>query len=398
MEHKVLFTASTYSHIANFHRPYLREFQRLGWTVDVACGGDKKHLPEARRLIQIPFEKSMTSPKNLAAVRILRQEIRQERYDLISCHTSLASFFVRLAVMGMRRRPKVACISHGYLFDENTPRLKRLLLAGAEQWTAPVTDLLMTMNAWDGAYAFEHQLGDQVVKIPGMGVDFSHLRRYSRQEGILLRNHLGFAPTDFLLIYPAEFSARKSQKDLIRAMQYLPAQVGLLLPGEGALRKSCMELADSLGLADRVVFRGYVTDMPLWYAAADAAASSSRSEGLPFNVMEALYFGLPAVVSNVKGNSDLVQDGRNGYLFSYGDSRECAEKIERLLRSGPLMERMREAAKAQVQQYDLSVVFPQVMAHYGSLVPLEEPVTHSGHLAETAGDNHQIETKENEGF
>ena len=59
---------------------------------------------------------------------------------------------------------------------------------------------------------------------------------------------------------------------------------------------------------------------------------------------------------------------------------------------------MREAAKAQVQQYDLSVVFPQVMAHYGSLVPLEEPVTHSGHLAETAGDNHQIETKENEGF
>ena len=62
MEHKVLFTASTYSHIANFHRPYLREFQRLGWQVDVACGGDKKHLPEARRLIQIPFEKSMTSP------------------------------------------------------------------------------------------------------------------------------------------------------------------------------------------------------------------------------------------------------------------------------------------------------------------------------------------------
>ena len=39
MEHKVLFAASTYSHIANFHRPYLRAFSALGWTVDVACGG-----------------------------------------------------------------------------------------------------------------------------------------------------------------------------------------------------------------------------------------------------------------------------------------------------------------------------------------------------------------------
>lgn len=383
MEHKVLFTASTYSHIANFHRPYLREFRRLGWAVDVACGGAEKEIPEARRLIHIPFEKSMTSPKNLAAAGMLRREICREGYDLISCHTALASFFVRLAVMGLRRRPKVACISHGYLFGDDTPKVRRLLLSGAERLTAPVTDLLMTMNCWDDAYAFEHQLGDQVVKIPGMGVDFSRLRRYSRQEGTFLREYLGFNATDFLLIYPAEFSARKSQKDLILAMQYLPDWVGLLLPGEGTLREPCIKLADSLGLSDRVIFPGYVADMPLWYAAADAAVSSSRSEGLPFNVMEALYFGLPAVVSNVKGHSDLVRDGENGFLFPYGDSRACADKIGWLLQNRLLREQMREAARASVLQYDLSVVLPQVMAHYGSLVPLQEPVTRSSHFAGT---------------
>lgn len=374
MEHKVLFSASTYSHISDFHRPYLREFRRLGWTVDVACGGEQKNIPEARRLIHVPFEKRMTSPKNFSAVGLLRREIRREQYDLISCHTALASFFIRLAVMGMRHRPKVACISHGYLFDEKTPGLKRALLAGAEQLTSPVTDLLMTMNTWDDEYAFEHQLGDQVVKIPGMGVDFAHLRRYSRQEGILLRNHLGFDSADFLLIYPAEFSARKSQKDIIRAMQYLPDRVGLLLPGEGDLREECMELADSLGLSGRVVFPGYVTDMPLWYAAADVAVSSSRSEGLPFNVMEALYFGLPAVVSNVKGNCDLIQEGSNGYLFAYGDSRDCAAKISQLFHNDSTRMRMRDIARASVRQYDLSVAFPQIMAHYGILVPLQTEV------------------------
>lgn len=371
MEHKVLFSASTYSHIANFHRPYLREFRRLGWRVDIACGGEPREIPEADRAIHIPFEKSMTSLNNFAAARALRREIRRERYDFISCHTSLASFFVRLAVLGLRRRPKVACISHGYLFDEHTPLLKRLLLSSAEQVTAPVTDLLMTMNDWDDAYAFEHQLGKQVFKIPGIGVDFSHLRRYSRREGSFLRRRFGFDESNFLLIYPAEFSPRKSQRDVIRAMKFLPDHVGLLLPGEGELRDECMGLADDMGLSDRVIFPGYVSDMPLWYAAADAAVSSSRSEGLPFNVMEALYFGLPAVVSDVKGNSDLVQDGINGYRFPYGDSQACAAQIMRLLQAGS-MDKMRAAARELVKPYDLSIVFPQVMAHYGALAPLQQ--------------------------
>ena len=99
-ERKVLFTASTYSHIRSFHLPYLAEFARLGWTVDVACGGTPMELPGARRVIPVPFEKSMTSPKNLSAVRLLRREIRREGYALVSCHTALASFFTRLAVKG----------------------------------------------------------------------------------------------------------------------------------------------------------------------------------------------------------------------------------------------------------------------------------------------------------
>ena len=44
---KVLFTASTYSHIVNFHLPYLRKFQEEGWTVHAACGGRPMPIPDA---------------------------------------------------------------------------------------------------------------------------------------------------------------------------------------------------------------------------------------------------------------------------------------------------------------------------------------------------------------
>lgn len=53
----VLFTASTWSHIAHFHRPYLRAFHALGWQVHAACGGASLPIPEADACFDVPFEK-----------------------------------------------------------------------------------------------------------------------------------------------------------------------------------------------------------------------------------------------------------------------------------------------------------------------------------------------------
>ena len=111
--------------------------------------------------------------------------------------------------------------------------------------------------------------------------------------------------------------------------------------------------------------------MPLWYAAADAAVSSSRSEGLPFNIMEAMYYGLPVVASDVKGNSDLIQDGKNGFLFPYGDSSACAAQIKRLAQNRMLAQKLGEKAKLSVQPYALSNVLPQIMSQYETLLPLQ---------------------------
>ena len=78
--------------------------------------------------------------------------MEEEQYNLISTHTSLAAFFTRVAVKGMKKRPPVACMVHGYLFDEETPWLKQAVLLTAEKWMASVTDLLLTMNEWDYAW------------------------------------------------------------------------------------------------------------------------------------------------------------------------------------------------------------------------------------------------------
>ena len=371
---KVLFTASTYSHIVNFHRPYLATFRRLGWRVEVACGGAPMEIPEAHRVVYIPFEKEMTSPRNVTAWRQLRRLMREEGYDLVSCHTSLASFFTRMAAAGLKNRPKVACVAHGYLFGEESSAAKNLLLGTAEKLAAPVTDLLLTMNRWDTRYARAHKLGRQIAEIPGIGLDTSRLEPVSEAERAALRAEWGVGKHDLLLLYAAEFSDRKSQQVLIRAMTRLPEQVKLALPGQGDLREACMSLARELGLEGRVRFPGQVRMAP-WYGAADLAVSSSRSEGLPFNIMEAMYCGLPVVASRVKGHTDLLEESEAGLLYPYGDWAACAGCIQDLLLDRELRERLGQRGRRAVEAYTLDRVLPVIMAQYGTLVSLVRPAS-----------------------
>ena len=369
MKGKILFTASTCSHILQFHLPYLQGFQERGWSVHVAAGGPCSDIPFADETIDLPLEKSMTSLKNFKAAMLLRKKIRQEGYTLICTHTTLAAFFTRLALQGLKERPLVADMVHGYLFDGRTPYLKRKLLLAAERWMAPVTDLLLTMNRWDYDLARRYQLGKQVVHVPGAGVDFSRFERTGPGSRCELRRENGISDDAFVLIYAAEFSKRKSQAVLIRAMKLLPGEVVLILPGDGALRRSCQELARRLGVDDRVFFPGHVSEMAPWYAIADAAVSSSRSEGLPFNIMEAMYMGLPVIASDVKGHRDLIEHEVTGLLYPYADEYACAAQITHLLESSGLWRDIVRQAQAQVARNGLDRVFPIVMAQYAALLP-----------------------------
>lgn len=366
MAKKILFTASTYSHIQNFHLPYLRHFHEQGWTVHVACGGSVRELPYADQVIHLPLEKRMSSPENFRAAQKLKAHIRKENYTLITTHTALAAFFTRLAVLGMRNRPPLVNVVHGYLFDDDTPFLKRQLLLTAERMTAACTDLLLTMNETDAAIAHQYRLGKRMAAIPGIGVDFSRIRQYSAAARSAARKKMGVPEDAFLLFYAAEFSDRKSQKVLIRAMKKLPSHILLILAGDGDQWDDCRALAEELGLADRISFPGYIQNIGAWYPLADAAVSASRSEGLPFNIMEAMYAGLPVVASSVKGHTDLIADGDTGLLYPYGDEAACAEQILRLANATELQMSLAQKAKDAVLCYELEQVLPLVTAEYES--------------------------------
>ena len=367
---KVLYAASTAGHLRSFHLPWLHWLAEHGWTVHAAASGPFS-CPDVTAYYDLPFTKSMASPKNLAVSWRLGRILSRELYDLILVHTSLAAFFVRLGVLLVagKGKTRVVNVVHGYLFDEATPWAKRTLLLLAERLMKPVTDTVAVMNRQDLKIAQTYHLSrGPVVLLPGMGVDFSRYAPAGENERQAARAAFGLPEDAFVLVYAAEFSRRKNQAFLVRALQKLPGNVWLLLPGQGDLLGQVRELAKALGLEQRVLLPGFVTNMPDCYHAGDLCVSSSRSEGLPFNLMEAMACGLPTVASRVKGHEDLIRPGETGLLYPYGDEAAFCRAVTSLMDDPKTCEDLGRAARETVlQQYGLE----QAAAIYLQLIEPE---------------------------
>jgi len=366
MSRRVLVVASTFGHIANFHLPYIAGLKEAGFELHVACGGKRMNIPGTGRLVELPLEKRILSMKNLKAAKILHRLYHESDYKLIIMHTSLAAFYVRLALAGMRHRPRTVNVVHGYLFDEKSRGIKPVLLEMAERMLAPLTDCALTMNAYDLRWARENRAAKRVHFIPGMGVDEEKLR------GKAIRSEYGLSDDDFVLIYPAEFSKRKNQELLIRALPRLPEKVKLVLPGDGDRLDMCRMLAEKLGVSGRVVFTNYVHNIAALLGISDAAVSASRSEGLPFNVAEAMLCGLPVIASSAKGNTELVEDGVNGFLYEYGDLNGFVKAVERLIDNPTMRQNMGTRGREKAAEYTLKHAYPLVMGEYLSEVRYNE--------------------------
>ena len=370
---RILFCASTVSHLRRFHLPYLQAFQEAGWEV-WAASDTGESLPYADRTAILPVVKRFFSPQNLKAVGAARRLLQDGRFDAVSVHTTLAAAVIRAAALTLSKRPILFYTCHGYLFAETDGAAKRLAYLLPEKLCARVTDVLMVMNEEDRRIAVKHRLSSDgiVHSIPGMGVDFSRYSPLSPEQRASLRAQYGYAPEHVVFVYAAEFSARKNHALLLHAFAKMAREcpnARLFLAGNGALREECVRLAGELNVSDRVYFAGELNGMGPIYGMCDAAVSSSRSEGLPFNVMEAMAAGVPVAATRVKGHVDLIRPGENGLLFAPDSLEEAAAAMAQLCRSPNLRAKLSASAAADLDRYALPNVLLQVLAIYRKRFP-----------------------------
>jgi len=357
---KVLFTATVDSHIIHFHIPYLQWFKEQGYEVHVASNGDSK-IPFVDEKYNIPFERSpFKLTKNFKAYKQLRKLINNNNYKLIHCHTPVASVLTRLAAKkATKNETKVIYTVHGFHFFKGAPLINWLLYYPIEKWLSKYTDCLITINDEDYELAVNNFKARSVKKVPGVGVDLNKFVPQTLEKKKELRKQYGYSDDDFILIYVAELNHNKHQDLLIKVVDVLKNKIPnikLLLVGAGKLIEDYKQQVRDLKLEDHIHFLGYRKDVPNLMAIADVAVSASRREGLPVNVMEAMATGLPLVVTDCRGNRDLVVNGKNGFVIALDDVDAFADAIERLYNSQELRTKFGRANLEMIKEYSLENV------------------------------------------
>ena len=124
----------------------------------------------------------------------------------------------------------------------------------------------------------------------------------------------------------------------------------LIIVGDGPDRGELEKQVVELGIADSVIFTGYLSqkDVARRLEDADIFVLPSFAEGVPVVLMEALASRRPVVATRVAGVPELVEDGVSGFLVPAGDPRSLADRLDRLLGDGNLRGRMGEAGRAKV--------------------------------------------------
>ncbi len=377
MKKKVLFVATVVkTHMMQFHIPYLKMFQDMGWETAVASRNDYEdpadcQIPYCDTFYDIPFERLPWKKKNLQAYRMLKAIIDEGNFDIIHCHTPVGAMIARLAAVSARKKgTKVIYTAHGFHFFKGAPLLNWLLFYPAEWFLAPITDVLITINKEDDTRARKHLHAKRIEYVPGVGIctekftGSPELRQEKRQE-------LGVGDSDFVMLTVAEMTANKNHIAVLNAMALLKEKaefqhIHYLICGRGAMWESLENSARELGISHHVHFLGYRTDAPALYCASDLFVFMTYREGLPVALMEAMCSGMPIVCTKVRGNTDLIEDGVSG-TFTENDPQALADAILELYHD-PEKRKLYGAAAAQAaKQYDEGIVHKQVQDIYLSV-------------------------------
>jgi glycosyltransferase involved in cell wall biosynthesis len=183
------------------------------------------------------------------------------------------------------------------------------------------------------------------------------------------RDRLGVPAGAFVVGSVGRLSREKNYPLLVRAFAALRMKCPngfLMLVGDGEDRGRIEEVAQELGVMDSCRLPGAQTDVRPWLRAMDVFCLSSDTEGMSVALLEAGALGLPAVVTDVGSNAEIVQHGVTGYVVSVGDVCAMGQVFENLHRDAGRRHQMGQAARKRIEsEYSSNVTLGKYEKLYG---------------------------------
>jgi glycosyltransferase involved in cell wall biosynthesis len=303
--------------------------RRRDWRVSMVAlsgsGGDAATELEGTgvRFLSLQMRKGLADPRGWLR---FHNWLRREQPDVLHAHLPHAAWLARWSRLAAPV-PLVVDTLH----SSATGGIERKFGYACSRW------LPDHVTAVSQATAASHLAAGMVsecnLSVIWNGIDVDRWQP-DAQERAQARGELGIGD-EFLWLAVGRLETVKDYPCLLRAMTRLPERARLLVLGAGPQEGRLAELAEWLGLKQRVHFAGFEPNVKLWMRAADGFVLSSRYEGLPMVLLEAGACGVPVVATDVPGTREVVVHGETGWLAPAGDAEELAKAMMKLMRMPP---------------------------------------------------------------
>lgn len=357
---RVLLAASVASMIDQFNMSNIRLLQDMGYEVHTACNFEKGNTCDEKRIRKLKKMLRDTGvkihqwdcPREMHSLKACWKAYRQmqkllEQYAIewLHCHSPIGAALARLAALQIG--VPVIYTAHGFHFYRGAPLKNWLLYYPVEKVLAHWTDALITVNREDACFARRHLGAGKIFYIPGVGIDTALFEKLQDpelrdEEKRLFHKKYQIPQNALVLLSVGELNKGKNHRIVIDAAAALHRKdVYYLICGQGAWRQKLLDTAKRQGIDGQLRMPGYQEDLVRVYRNADIFVFPSMREGMPVALMEAMAAGLPCVVSDIRGNRELMRDsavniqtGRRGKgRFAQGGFRFCLRRPQQLVQA-----------------------------------------------------------------
>jgi glycosyltransferase involved in cell wall biosynthesis len=338
------------------------------YEISVACAPGGALIPMLARagvrVIAVPDLCRLPHPwRDLRALWHLLRVMKEERFDIVHAHSTKAGLLGRLAarVAGV---PVIVFTAHGWAFADGRPWWQRVVLALGERIGGRLATRIVCVSQHDRELAVRWRVASParlVVIRNGLTLE----RRTAGSAGTLPRTP-AVRPGP-VICFVGRLAAPKDPLTLLEAFREI-SRGTLMIVGDGPLRGAVDDFVGRHALGRRVILTGARSDVPALLASADIFVLSSRWEGLPLAIIEAMMAGLPVVATRVGGVPELVVDGTTGLLVPPSNAAALAAALRRLLGDGELARRMGAAGRRKaLQEFSLDRMLRETSDLYESL-------------------------------
>ncbi|NIF04295.1 glycosyltransferase family 4 protein [Chryseobacterium sp. Tr-659] len=347
----------------------------------IAVSGGGRDLNEVEnreevKVIPVEIQRQISLFKDLISLIQLYKTFKKEKPDIIHSITPKAGLLSMIAGK-MAGVPIRMHTFTGLIFPTRTGVMQKLLINMDRLLCMAATHVYPEGRGVESDL-LKYKITNKPLKIiangnvNGIDLQYYNPELFSADSKDNLRKELNIDSKDFIFVFVGRLVGDKGINELVQAFsEYKKDNVKLLLVGsfEDELDPLKKETYLEIKNNSNIISVGFQKDVRPYLAISNTLLFPSYREGFPNVVMQAGAMGLPAIVTNINGSNEIIENEKNGLIIPVKDEKEIAIAMERIINNKNFYLKLKEMSRKMiVDRYDQSFVWNELLKEYNSLL------------------------------